>query len=279
MVWMTSSSCKGTTPPVHDARDDAPGDDWSAGAGAAGNWDVGDAAEGRAAGNAGTATARSLGGSDQLQKFLRVVEPMLEFRAEGLGGELGGHGIFARGGIGGDELDFIDADGGILVIAERFLDLFGEVLRFGATHGKGPDQAREIVNRDFVRKQDAGEAGGPQQLREAALGLSGFERNAIEQKFVVRHAEQETSVTAFRHGLLEFVPGGLELGLGALVGHAIQPGVLDQNIKAVEERPSGLIAAGFGLSGGSDGSLLSDIGCVSNKIKREGDLMHDYGGN
>ncbi len=191
---------------------------------------------------------------------------MLEFRAEGLGGQLGGHGIFARRGIGGHELDFIDADRGVLVIAQCLPDLFGEVLRLGATHGKGPHQAREIVNRDFIRKQDAGEAGGAQQLREAALGLSGFERNAVEQKFIARHAEQETSVTACRHGLLEFVPRGLELGLGALVGHAIQPGVLDQNIKAVEERPSGLIAAGFGLSGGSDGSLLSASGASAIRL-------------
>ena len=58
---------------------------------------------------------------------------MLEFGAEGLGGELGGDGIFAGGRVGGDELDLIDADGGILVIAEGFLDLLGEVLRFGAS--------------------------------------------------------------------------------------------------------------------------------------------------
>jgi hypothetical protein len=34
---------------------------------------------------------------------------------------------------------------------------------------------------------------------------------------------------------LEFAPGRLELALGALVIDSIQPGVLDQNIEAVEE--------------------------------------------
>ena len=224
----------------------------SAGACAAGNGDGGDAAEGRAAGCARTAVARSLGGGNQLQKLLRVIEPLLEFGAEGLGGELGGDGIFAGGGIGGDELDLIDADGGILVIAEGFLDLLGEVLRFGAAHGKSADQAGKVVERDLVGKQDAGEPGGVQQLCEAALGLPGFERDAIEKKFVVGDAEQKTSVAAFRQRLLEFAPGGLKLALGALVVHSIQPGVLDQNVEAVEERPSGRAAAGVGFDGVND---------------------------
>jgi hypothetical protein len=61
--------------------------------------------------------------------------------------------------------------------------------------------------------------------------------------------------------LLEFAPGGLELAFGALMGHSIQPGVLDQNIEAVEERPSGRAAAGIGLSCGDDNSLLSVMEC------------------
>ena len=228
---------------------------------AAGNRDAGDAAEGRAAGRAGTAGARSLGGGDQLQKLLRIAEPLFGFGAEGLSGELGGHGNLAGGGIGGDELDFIDADGGILVIAEGFLNLLGEVLGFGAAHGKGADQPGKVVERDLVGEQDAGEPGGGQQLCEAALGLSGFERDAVEKKLVVGNAEQKTSVAAFGQRLLQFVPGGLELVFGALVFHSIQPGVLDQNIEAVQERPSGRAATGIGLSDVSDNSLLSVREC------------------
>jgi hypothetical protein len=63
------------------------------------------------------------------------------------------------------------------------------------------------------------------------------------------------------------------------VGHSIQPGVLDQNIKAVEERPSGRTAAGIGLVGVNDNSLLFSTGVVATKTKRESDLMHDYEGN
>ena len=174
---------------------------------------------------------------------------------------MGGHGNLAGGGIGDDELDFIDADGGILVIAEGFLNLLRKVLGFGATHGKGPDQAGKVVERDLVGEQDAGEPSGGQQLCEGALRLSGFERDAIEKKFVVRDAEQKASVAALGHCLLQFGPGGLELAFGALVVHSIQPGVLDQNIEAVQEGPSGRAAAGVDLNGVNDNSLLSVWEC------------------
>jgi hypothetical protein len=37
--------------------------------------------------------------------------------------------------------------------------------------------------------------------------------------------------------LLEFVPGGVELTLRALVGYSIKTGIFDQNIEAVQEGP------------------------------------------
>ena len=229
----------------------------SAGTYAAGNGDAGDAAEGRAAGRAGTSVACSLGGGDQLQQLLRIAEPLFGFGAQSLSRELGGHGNLAGGGIGGDELDFIDANGGTLVIAEGFLNLFGEVLGLGAAHGKGADQAGKVVERNLVGEQDAGEPGCGQQLCEAALGLSGFERDAVEKKLVVGNAEQKTGVAAFGQRLLEFVPGGLELVHGALMFHSIQPAVLDQNIEAVEERASGRAATGIGLGNVGDNRHLS----------------------
>jgi len=178
---------------------------------------------------------------------------MLEFWAERLGGELSRHGKFAGGRIGGDEFDFIDADGRILVVAEGFFNLLGEVLRLGAAHGKGADETSKVVERDLVREQDAGEPGGSQQLGEAALGLSGFERDAIEKKFVAGNAQQESGIATFGNRLLEFAPSGLELVLGALVARSIQPGVLDQNIEAVQERASRRDAIGISLSGVREG--------------------------
>ena len=74
------------------------------------------------------------------------------------------------------------------------------------------------------------------------------------------------------------MPGGLKLALGALVVRPIQPRVLNEDIKTVEERPRGRAAASIGLSGVRDSSLLFDRS-VAIKTKRESDLMHDYGGN
>ena len=62
-----------------------------------------------------------------------------------------------------------------------FLDLLREILSLGTPHGKGLHQTAEIIQRYLARKQNAGEAGGVQQLREAPLCLPGFERDAIEQ--------------------------------------------------------------------------------------------------
>jgi hypothetical protein len=192
---------------------------------------------------------------------------------------LSGHGNLAGGGIGSDELDFIDANGRILVIADAFLKLLGEVLRFGAAHGKGPNQARKVFERDLVREQDAGEPGGGQQLCEAALGLAGFERDAVEKKLVVGDAEQKTSITALGQRLLELVPGGLELAFRALVVRSIQPRVLDQNIEAVEERPGGRAAVSIDLSDVGDNQAPLGKRVSVTKTKRESDSMHDYGGN
>jgi hypothetical protein len=73
------------------------------------------------------------------------------------------------------------------------------------------------------------------------------------------------------------MPRGLELALGALVVRAIQPRVFDENVEAVEERPRGRAAAGFGLSYVRDSSLL--VQSVNSKPMPESDLTHDYGGN
>lgn len=63
------------------------------------------------------------------------------------------------------------------------------------------------------------------------------------------------------------------------MGHSVQPGVLDQNIEAVEKRPSGRAATGVDWSSVSDNSLLSVDGSVLNKPMRESDLTHDYVSN
>ncbi|HXC00194.1 MAG TPA: hypothetical protein VNU74_07310 [Terriglobales bacterium] len=46
------------------------------------------------------------------------------------------------------------------------------------------------------------------------------------------------------------------------MSYSIKPCVLDQNIEAMEKRPSGRAATGVSWSGVSDNSLLSGYGAV-----------------
>jgi len=96
--------------------------------------------------------------------------------------------------------------------------------------------------------------------------LPRFERNAIEQKLVVRNSEQEAGVAAFRQSLLEFLPSGFELTFGALVIYSVEASVLDENIEAMQERARRRATAGIGLGNGIDNSLLSRREIFLNRL-------------
>src|SRR5229473_3054568 len=90
-----------------------------------------------------------------------------------------------------------------------------------------------------ARTMDAGDAGGDQQLREAALACRGTERYAVEQNLSPRRAEQNAAPAAFVQSAAQFLPGGLELRRGAHVPEFIQAREFQQNIQAAYERPRG----------------------------------------
>src|SRR5262249_50250280 len=114
---------------------------------------------------------------------LWIVQPLLELGAECLGSDLCCNCDFTGCRIGGHELDFIDLDGCAFAFAEGLANLLGNVLSLRPADGESAHEAREIVNGDLIGKVDAGEARSGQQLRESALSLAGFERDAIEKKF------------------------------------------------------------------------------------------------
>lgn len=123
----------------------------------------------------------------------------------------------------------------------------------------------EVIERDLAGEHDAGKPSRRQQLREGTLRLPGFEGYAIQQQLVVGHAEQKAGVAALGQSLLQLVPSRLELTFRALVIRTVQPGVLDQNIEAVQERPGGRVPAGISLSRGDD-SAASSRRCASLAI-------------
>ena len=115
-----------------------------------------------------------MGGCDQLQHLLRIIQPFSELRAKRLSSQLRRNRNFSRGRIGRHKFHFINLDRGMLVIAECFLELLGEVLCLGSAHSKSADQTSKVVERDLGGKVNARQAGRRQQLRKAPFRLSRF---------------------------------------------------------------------------------------------------------
>jgi hypothetical protein len=86
--------------------------------------------------------------------------------------------------------------------------------------------------------------------------LAGFERNAVDQKFIVGNTQKEPGVAAQRN--LQLRPGCLKLSFGPLVVDAVQPGVLYQDIETMDESTRGCAAAGLGFWCSRDNGLLAE---------------------
>ena len=118
---MTSSSCSGTTPPAQ-----VPPPASTAGCSAASAQPlhyIRERCQWVRRPRAATAGTRAFGRGDQLQQFLRIIQPLFEFRAQSLGGNLRRDGYIGRARVSGHKFDFIDPDCGLFVVPERILDL------------------------------------------------------------------------------------------------------------------------------------------------------------
>src|SRR5258708_24339715 len=106
-----------------------------------------------------------------------MFEPIFEHGFQGLGCDLRSRAY--AGAVGRDELHFSDADAAS-VIRECSLNPAGKVCRFRPIEGKSVYQIFEFLDRNLVRELNAGQSGSVQKLSEAALDMSGFERDAVE---------------------------------------------------------------------------------------------------
>jgi hypothetical protein len=82
---------------------------------------------------------------------------------------------------------------------------------------------------------NTGQSRGGEQLGKAALGLTAFQRNAVQQQLGSGDAKQKSTLARLGQGLLQFVPGDFELGFRAFVIEAVEPNVFNQNIETVYE--------------------------------------------
>ena len=192
-----------------------------------------------------TAALRAFRGRNQLQEFLRIVKPLLEFRAQGLGRNLGCDADLAGRRIGRDKSYFVDADRSGLAVPEGALDLFDHILGPRSAHGEGPHQLDKFVLGDLVRKMDTGQARRGQQLSEAALRLPRLQGNSVQQQLVFRDAQQERPVRSLGQAVLQFFPRAYELAFGAFVVEPIEADILHQYVQTVDKRPGGRDPAVF----------------------------------
>ncbi len=183
---------------------------------------------------------RALRRCNQLQKLLGIIQPLLELWSQGLRRDLGCHADITGQRIGRHKLHFIDLDRALFCSAvECFLDLLGHILGFGASYGKGAYQAGKVFDGHIFGKVQAGQAGRTQELPKAAFGLSGFQRNSIQQQFVVGNPQEEAALSSRRQAMLQFVPGGLELRFRSFVIRAVHARIFDQNVQAVHKSARG----------------------------------------
>ena len=75
-----------------------------------------------------------------------------------------------------------------------------------------------------------------QKLPETALCLPGLEWNSIQQQLVVGNSQQKAAVAGRGQTLLQFIPGDFELGFRSLMFVAVHPGILDQDVQAMDKR-------------------------------------------
>jgi hypothetical protein len=119
---------------------------------------------------------------DQLQQFLRIVQPLLKFRSQCLRGDLRRHANIACQRIGRDKFHFVNSDRALFAGAvQRFFDLLRYILGFRSGHRKGTHQTREVFDRHILGKVQAGQTCRGKELPEAAFRLPCFQWYSVQQ--------------------------------------------------------------------------------------------------
>ena len=156
----------------------------------------------------------AFGRGDQLNHLLRAAEPVLNavcIRAERLRRQLRGDARIGESGIFRHESNLVDANSRRVAFPEMLLEAICQGAGPGARLHEHPHQIGKLLAFDAGVEADAGDARVVEQVRKAALGVGGFKRHAIQQKLRSGGSQQKARFAGRLNGLLEFVPGGLEL--------------------------------------------------------------------
>src|SRR5260370_21588622 len=190
----------------------------------------------RVSGRACFQAFRAFSSSNELYKFGGIVEPIFEFRAQRLSGDLCRDGDVRSSWVGTDKLNFVDADISFIV-RECAPDLGSELLRPRSVGcGKGSDQCFKFFGRHFAQKLNTAQSGRGQKLGEGTPRAPAFNGHPIQQQPVVGHAKHDPTF-ALRDRIPQLLPRCLKLGLRSLMVESIELRILHQNVQAVDKWP------------------------------------------
>ncbi|MBZ5527256.1 MAG: hypothetical protein LAN71_05055 [Acidobacteriia bacterium] len=112
--------------------------------------------------------------------------------------------------------------------------MFAEVFDFGVAGGKGADEAGELGLGERGSEMDAGDAGGGEQLCEAALGGGAGDGFAVNEDLRTGGAKEEAAA-ALLDGGVKLLPGGFKLRGSASVAELIEPRELQKYVEAAQK--------------------------------------------
>ena len=177
---------------------------------------------------------------DELQQPLRVIEQglqLLRIRSQRAGGELRGQARIAQGRILGDKPHFINPDGSF-VSSQNGSEFRGQGAGLGRARREGAHKSPKIVDRNPMRKVDAGEAGGGEQLGKAAVRGALLQRHTIQQNLAAGNSQEQAGFAGVLHGGAQLIPGSLQQDGGALVLRSIQAYSFQEDVETAGETSS-----------------------------------------
>jgi len=117
----------------------------------------------------------------------------ISFGSEGLRCKLRGDPRFGKGGVLGDESDFIYANAAHGVFPEIEFEPVTQRAGLRVTFHESANEIREFISLYTRLKGDACDASAVEQIGEAPFSLGRFQRHPVEQQLRTGRSKQEPS--------------------------------------------------------------------------------------
>jgi hypothetical protein len=156
----------------------------------------------------------AFGRGDQLNHLFRAAEPVLDaicVRSKGLHRQLRGDACIRESRVFRNESNLVDPDSGRAALPKVLFETICQGAGPGARLHEHSHEIGKLLAFDARVEADARDARVVEQIGKAALGVSGFERHAIQQKLRPGGSQQKAGFAGCSDRVLKFIPRGLEL--------------------------------------------------------------------